>query len=83
MSVRCADADEIRTIFCRAMSDMYRAEVPQYGTLMELVNDNNRDALQTFRWHNRQPGGLQETPWCSSAGHRLIKSSSTRARESS
>jgi uncharacterized glyoxalase superfamily metalloenzyme YdcJ len=41
-----ADADEIRTLFSRAMSDMYRAEVPQYGTLVELVNDTNREALR-------------------------------------
>ncbi|WP_371930133.1 VOC family protein [Bradyrhizobium sp. CCGUVB1N3] len=41
-----ADADEIRTLFSRAMSDMYRAEVPQYGTLVELVNDTNRETLR-------------------------------------
>lgn len=38
--------DEIRTRFSRAMSDMYRAEVPQYGTLMELVGDVNAKARQ-------------------------------------
>lgn len=38
-------ADEIRTRFSRAMSDMYRAEVPQYGTLMELVADVNAGTL--------------------------------------
>ncbi|WP_315744643.1 MULTISPECIES: VOC family protein [unclassified Bradyrhizobium] len=41
-----ADADDIRTLFSRAMSDMYRAEVPQYGTLMELVSEVNRATLQ-------------------------------------
>ncbi|MDU6240898.1 MAG: DUF1338 family protein, partial [Bradyrhizobium sp.] len=41
-----ADADNIRTLFSRAMSDMYRAEVPQYGTLMELVSEVNRATLQ-------------------------------------
>ncbi|MCP3468988.1 VOC family protein [Bradyrhizobium sp. CCGUVB1N3] len=41
-----ANADEIRTLFSRAMSEMYRAEVPQYGTLIELVNDINREALR-------------------------------------
>ncbi|MGY8631883.1 VOC family protein [Bradyrhizobium sp. 14AA] len=41
-----ADADEIRTLFSRAMSDMYRVEVPQYGTLMELVDDTNRETLR-------------------------------------
>lgn len=33
--------DAIRTMFSRAMSDMYRKEVPQYGTLMELVGEIN------------------------------------------
>lgn len=37
--------DEIRTRFSRAMSDMYRTEVPQYGTLMELVADVNKETL--------------------------------------
>lgn len=37
--------DEIRTFFSRAMSDMFRAEVPQYGTLTELVGDVNADTL--------------------------------------
>ncbi len=37
--------NEIRTLFSRAMSDMYRAEVPQYGTLMELVRDVNAATL--------------------------------------
>ncbi|MFD2237538.1 2-oxoadipate dioxygenase/decarboxylase HglS [Aureimonas populi] len=35
--------DAIRTRFSRAMSDMYKAEVPQYGTLMELVADVNEE----------------------------------------
>jgi uncharacterized glyoxalase superfamily metalloenzyme YdcJ len=38
-------SDDIRTMFSRAMSDMYRAEVPQYGTLMELVADVNASTL--------------------------------------
>lgn len=37
--------DDIRTRFSRTMSDMYRAEVPQYGTLMELVADVNGATL--------------------------------------
>lgn len=35
--------DAVRTKFSRAMSDMYRSEVPQYGTLMELVGEVNLD----------------------------------------
>ncbi|MEQ8284084.1 VOC family protein [Thalassospira sp.] len=38
-------ADEIRSMFSSAMSDMYRAEVPQYGTLMELVSGINGQKL--------------------------------------
>ncbi len=37
--------DEIRSLFSSALSDMYRAEVPQYGTLLELVAAVNGDAL--------------------------------------
>jgi uncharacterized glyoxalase superfamily metalloenzyme YdcJ len=33
--------DAIRTLFSKALSEMYRAEVPQYGTLIELVTEVN------------------------------------------
>jgi uncharacterized glyoxalase superfamily metalloenzyme YdcJ len=46
-------SDEIRSRFSRAMSAMYRHEVPQYGALLELVSDLNAVALQ------KDPG-LQE-----------------------
>ncbi|MET3515124.1 putative glyoxalase superfamily metalloenzyme YdcJ [Pseudacidovorax sp. 1753] len=39
-------ADAIRTQFSTAMSDMYRQEVPQYGTLLDLVAGINRDWLE-------------------------------------
>lgn len=46
-------ADEIRSRFSRSMSDMYREEVPQYGTLVELVTDVNRALLaQDQQLHN-------------------------------
>ncbi len=38
--------DDIRTLFSRAMSDMYRAEVPQYGALLQLVVDINDETLR-------------------------------------
>ncbi|KMO31600.1 hypothetical protein VQ03_26910 [Methylobacterium tarhaniae] len=38
-------SDDVRTRFSRAMSEMYRAEVPQYGTLMDLVATVNADVL--------------------------------------
>ena len=39
-------SNEIRTRFSRAMSEMYRTEVPQYGSLVELVADVNQQVLQ-------------------------------------
>lgn len=43
-SARTVSPDTIRTMFSRAMSEMYRLEVPQYGTLMTLVHDVNETA---------------------------------------
>ncbi|ALM81981.1 VOC family protein [Bordetella sp. N] len=40
------DSDEIRSRFSRAMSEMYREEVPKYGTLIDLVEDINAACLQ-------------------------------------
>ena len=37
--------DDIRTIFSRAMSDLYRTEVPQYGSLCDLVAQVNEAEL--------------------------------------
>lgn len=39
-------ADEIREQFSQAMSVMYQQEVPQYGTLLELVADVNLAVLE-------------------------------------
>jgi uncharacterized glyoxalase superfamily metalloenzyme YdcJ len=39
--------DEVRSRFSRAMSDMYRDEVPQYGSLMALVAQVNGEVLKT------------------------------------
>lgn len=36
---------EIRARFAAALSDMYRAEVPQYGALLALVDEVNRETL--------------------------------------
>jgi len=41
----CTSPDDIRAAFSRAMSAMYRAEVPLYGDLLELVADVNQDTL--------------------------------------
>lgn len=40
-------ADEIREDFSQAMSAMYQQEVPQYGTLLELVADVNLAVLES------------------------------------
>ncbi|WP_120966232.1 VOC family protein [Comamonas sp. lk] len=45
-SSRFVSSNDIRTRFSRAMSEMYRKEVPQYGTLIELVADVNALSLQ-------------------------------------
>lgn len=37
---------QIRTLFSQSMSAMYRNEVPQYGTLLDLVADINRATLE-------------------------------------
>ncbi len=38
-------ADDIRTLFSESMSRMYQQEVPQYGTLMQLVAEVNDQVL--------------------------------------
>ncbi|ARS53552.1 VOC family protein [Kushneria konosiri] len=39
-------SDDIRDRFSRAMSEMYKTEVPQYGTLLELVARVNHETLE-------------------------------------
>jgi uncharacterized glyoxalase superfamily metalloenzyme YdcJ len=41
-----ASSDEVRARFASAMSAMYRSEVPQYGTLVDLVAEVNAAALR-------------------------------------
>ncbi|WP_434140130.1 VOC family protein [Pseudomonas luteola] len=56
------DPDEIRARFARAMSDMYKAEVPLYGTLLELVSDINQRTLAnnpTLAKQLRQTGEIE------------------------
>jgi uncharacterized glyoxalase superfamily metalloenzyme YdcJ len=46
--------DNIRTLFSQAMSTMYQKEVPQYGTLVDLVNDVNTEVLKVnVRLHDQ------------------------------
>lgn len=52
-------SDEIRTSFSQAMSAMYRLEVPQYGTLVDLVAEVNRKTLEKTPdlWRRMQEDG--------------------------
>ncbi|KAJ5520861.1 hypothetical protein N7463_001314 [Penicillium fimorum] len=45
MSHHSWNADELRTKFTHALSDMYRAEVPLYGTLLDIVRHVDRSVL--------------------------------------
>src|SRR5690606_41765400 len=45
MSQSFVNPDQIRAWFSRAMSDMYKVEVPLYDTLMELVAEVNSKVL--------------------------------------
>ncbi|WP_045767058.1 2-oxoadipate dioxygenase/decarboxylase HglS [Xanthomonas albilineans] len=45
MTTAFVSPDAIRSLFAQAMSDMYRAEVPLYGTLMDLVAQVNAQTL--------------------------------------
>lgn len=44
--IQFLSSDEIRNLFSQAMSAMYREEVPQYGALLSLVADVNRNTLE-------------------------------------
>jgi len=56
--------DDIRKGFSKAMSDMYRDEVPLYGALMELVADINRRMLDATRaWRNSCNGPAKSSAW--------------------
>lgn len=46
-TARPVSPDDIRKGFSKAMSDMYRDEVPLYGALLELVAETNARVLET------------------------------------
>ncbi|MCB5310482.1 2-oxoadipate dioxygenase/decarboxylase HglS [Yersinia massiliensis] len=61
-SLEFVHPDEIRARFSRAMSDMYQAEVPLYGTLLQLVADTNKQALDqqpALARHLHQTGEIE------------------------
>lgn len=53
-------ADEIRENFSQAMSAMYQQEVPQYGTLLELVADVNLAVLEHYPQLHEQLANADE-----------------------
>ena len=59
--------NEVRDRFSKAMSAMYQAEVPQYGTLLELVERVNQETLSQqpelhqLQLFQMQRGRLQES----------------------
>ncbi|NCH86353.1 VOC family protein [Cronobacter dublinensis] len=53
-------ADEIREHFSQAMSAMYQDEVPQYGTLLELVADVNLAVLESHPQLHEQLANADE-----------------------
>ena len=57
MSNRVINEDQIRDRFSKAMSAMYQTEVPQYGTLLQLVREVNQQALA------QHPGALNAEQW--------------------
>ncbi|MCK4707878.1 MAG: VOC family protein [Gammaproteobacteria bacterium] len=46
-SSQLVTASEIRSNFAKAMSDMYRFEVPMYGTLIDMVQQINQQELDS------------------------------------
>jgi uncharacterized glyoxalase superfamily metalloenzyme YdcJ len=45
MTSNTAISDDLRAAFAAALSDMYRKEVPQYDTLLELVSNINQSVI--------------------------------------
>jgi uncharacterized glyoxalase superfamily metalloenzyme YdcJ len=54
-------SDEIRTLFSRRMSEMYREEVPLYGELLDVVADVNAQTMRepALLAHLRKNGELE------------------------
>lgn len=70
-------ADEVRARFAQAMSNMYRAEVPQYGTLIDMVADINSTVL-TDDALSALPRGTAETARLGVERHGAIRLGTAR-----
>ena len=62
MSSAYVSSDEIRDQFSSAMSAMYQQEVPQYGTLLSLVEAVNREVLAANTELNGTPRHFVRSP---------------------
>lgn len=78
MTTEHADPDDIRALFSRAMSAMYRDEVPAYGTLMELVRDVNAAVLAAAPEERARLEGLGELERIDEERHGAIRLGTAR-----
>ena len=65
--------DEIRTKFSAAMSQMYRTEVPAYGTLLNLVADVNSQVLAQDPALRDRLGNIEQLDRISDERHGAIR----------
>ncbi|WP_102227209.1 2-oxoadipate dioxygenase/decarboxylase HglS [Acidimangrovimonas sediminis] len=65
--------DHIRTLFSRAMSAMYRDEVPAYGTLLDLVREVNDATLSADAAEKARLAELGELERISEERHGAIR----------
>ena len=72
-------ADDIREHFSQAMSAMYQQEVPQYGTLLDLVADVNLAVLENNPLLHEQLANADELARLNVERHGAIRVG-TRAR---
>jgi len=66
-------SDGIRSAFSAAMSEMYRLEVPAYGTLLSLVADVNRQVLADDRGRLATPEAADSLEKVSQERHGAIR----------
>ncbi|GHH00960.1 2-oxoadipate dioxygenase/decarboxylase HglS [Pseudodonghicola xiamenensis] len=65
--------NDIRTLFSRAMSEMYRDEVPAYGTLLDLVAELNGKTLAGHPEEKARLASLGELERLSEERHGAIR----------
>jgi uncharacterized glyoxalase superfamily metalloenzyme YdcJ len=73
MSETFLNPDEIRARFSAAMSQMYRAEVPAYGTLLDLVADVNAQVLAQDPALRDRLGNIEQLDRISDERHGAIR----------